>query len=151
MFIFAKSTLTVIHHGPRLQITVSGGPGSSLLFLHTVQAEQKATASPIFLSAAKQRKKKKKSVQRSSTLCNFSTKWILFNLPAWDGPGPLDNVDGWCFNAAECYFYWTGKTINFYFIANDCALYAYRRGGWTLPMNNRLSQQMLLCRNQFLA
>lgn len=34
-----------------------------------------------------------------------------------------DNVDGWCFNAAECYFFHrTGKTINFYFIANDRAL-----------------------------
>lgn len=28
----------------------------------------------------------KKSVQRSSTLCNFPAKWILFNLSAWDGP-----------------------------------------------------------------
>lgn len=38
------------------------------------------------------------------------------------GLEPQDNVDGWCFNAAECYFYRTGKTMNFYFIGNDRAL-----------------------------
>lgn len=70
---------------------------------------------------------------------------FLISLPGM-APGPQDNVDGWCFNAAECYFYWTGKTINSYFIGNDCALC----NGCALPMNNRLSQQMLLRRNQFL-
>lgn len=86
------------------------------------------------------------SVQRSSTLCNFSAKWILLICRAGMAPGPQDNVDGWCFNAAECYFYWTGKTINFYFSADDCGLCINAAS----PMNNRRSQQMLLCRNQFL-
>ena len=89
----------------------------------------------------KSKKNNKKSVQQSSTLCNFSAKWILFNLSAWDGPGPLDNVDGWCFNAAECYFYWTGKTINSYFIGNDCApcikLAAAARCPWIIASRSR--------------
>lgn len=53
------------------------------------------------------------------------------------GPGPQDNVDGWCFNAAECYFYWTGKTINFYFIANDCGLCITARCPWIIASRSR--------------
>lgn len=125
-FIFGTSTPTVIHHGSHFLITSPGERGSSLP-LPPTRKKGNLTTSPISLrAAAAMQSGEKKS---AGTLCNFSAKWILFNLAAWDGPGPPDNVDGWCFNAAECYFYWTGKTINFYFIGNDCAPCIKKHGG----------------------
>lgn len=115
------------------------------------QPEQKQTRRLQFLLLLWLGKKINKQTmenQSSETARSAPSLWnehFLIPLPGM-APGPQDNVDGWCFNAAECYFYWTGKTINFYFIGNDCALC----NGCALPMNNRLSQQMLLRRNQFL-
>lgn len=93
------------------------------------QPEKKATPPRLQSPSEQQQRCRAGGKKSAGTLCNFSAKWILFNLAAWDGPGPPDNVDGWCFNAAECYFYWTGKTINFYFIGNDCAPCIKKHGG----------------------
>lgn len=154
-FIFGKSMLNVIHHSlpalfdQHLQCACACVCACVCMCVHLSSSTKRKAkpTSPISFSATGKKNQFSGAARFATSLRN---EYFLICLPGM-APGLQDNVDGWRFNAAECYFYWTGKTINFYFIGNDCApcikaVAATPRCPWIIAP----SQQMLLCRNQFL-